>query len=197
MSEQGENYSMSKTTTRRAILACLACLAAAPAIAVPALADPSADAELLALGVVLEEFIREWHRQRAKDRDESDYVDAKMEAAGFSTDAPLPDQDSAGWWDMWHKVRREVGLPVTCEEEEAREDSWDRMHDRMYPLVGEIFSHKPKTIAGLAVIARAITLSDSHLWTDWQDEGNDHQRTFIEAVCSFAGVTPVPVEEAV
>jgi len=49
------------------------------------------------------------------------------------------------------------------------------------------------TIAGLSVQAKAVSLSFSELWdneTDWED----HHRRFIETVCAFTGVTPVPLE---
>jgi hypothetical protein len=49
------------------------------------------------------------------------------------------------------------------------------------------------TIAGLAVQAKAASLVFSDL-QEIEEEWNDHHRQFIELVCAFTGVTPVPLE---
>jgi hypothetical protein len=70
---------------------------------------------------------------------------------------------------------------------------WDRFHDRSYPLCEKILSLRATTLAGLAVQARASSLAESELWEDEDrdEEWDDRQRAFIEAVCAFVGVTPV------
>jgi hypothetical protein len=63
----------------------------------------------------------------------------------------------------------------------------------MWPLLDKIFSHKPQTVAGLAVLARASTLYHSELWDDGVEEDGKH-REFLETACAFLGVNPVPEE---
>ena len=80
---------MSKDHSRRAVLAGIA---AAPALAAPALAlsDPAADAELIELGRKLDPIIEEWHAKRATDRVQQDAFEAEVrEATGIAfKDAP-------------------------------------------------------------------------------------------------------------
>jgi hypothetical protein len=134
---------MTTTTSRRAVLAGIA---AAPALAARALADPSADAELLALGVELQAVIREWRDRLALDARRDAVRDAACQAAGlpskkyddFSSRAECEAYtdkrwalkkaalDEAGLGDEWAREQ---------EEELATGDSvWDRFHDRMFPL---------------------------------------------------------------
>jgi hypothetical protein len=40
-------------------------------------------------------------------------------------------------------------------------------------------------------VSRAITLAAAELWDD-EFDGDDHERAFIEAVCAFVGITPLP-----
>jgi len=62
----------------------------------------------------------------------------------------------------------------------------------MYPVIDDILARRAKTVAGLAVQARAITLSEPEMW----DDADGYKiKGFIEAVCAFVGVTPVPLEK--
>jgi hypothetical protein len=67
------------------------------------------------------------------------------------------------------------------------------IHDRQDPLIDAIMAQQPRTLAGLAVVARAFTLHHAEQWEPDADDGL-HHRTFMEAVCAIAGVVPVPTE---
>jgi hypothetical protein len=62
----------------------------------------------------------------------------------------------------------------------------------MSPLIDAIMAIKPRTLAGLAVIARAFTLHHAEQWEPNADD-DLHHRAFMEAVCAFAGVVPAPL----
>jgi predicted transcriptional regulator len=168
--------------------------AALPALALPAIADDpnrhNPDADLLRLGVELETIIPEWHAQRALDSRRSEAMQAASDAAGLP-DIPygsLPDEEFRAYQDKrvaaWHTVS---GV------EDSANDPWDDIHGRMWPLIDAIMDHKPRTLAGLALVARAFTLDHAEQWEADADEGL-HHRAFMEAVCAIAGVVPVPTE---
>jgi hypothetical protein len=77
------------------------------------------------------------------------------------------------------------------EGDDASEEFWGGFNNRQELLMNEIFSYKAKTAAGLALQVRAMTLWHFELW-DKADYHRDH-RLFVEAVCAFVGVTPVPL----
>ena len=181
--------------SRRAILAGAA---AVPALALPAEAADNPDAELLALGSQLEPIIREWVAKRASDRRERAAWHAACERAGFPQIAfgSVPDDEWRAYQDKRVHIR-----PDDEEEEELEEDGasvvCNSIHERLEPLVEEILSRKARTVAGLAVQARAMSAWHSELWDEKIYGKNNDDRVFIEAVCSFAGVQPVPMIEAV
>jgi hypothetical protein len=131
---------MSKTVSRRAILAG----ASAATVPIPALASASTiagpDAELLALGVQLTKVERE-----------IDALDTAVKAGAEISDAE-------GY--------------TFC--------------DRLCDLTSDILARKAHSVDGLAVQTRAITLAAADLW-ELDDES--HERTFIEAVCRFVGLS--------
>jgi hypothetical protein len=54
-------------------------------------------------------------------------------------------------------------------------------------IADEIEKHEPTTLAGVAVLARAWTFSESELWMEDVDSGYRH---LIEAVLRMAGAPP-------
>jgi hypothetical protein len=144
---------------------------------------PVADAELLDLGAQLESIIHEWHAKRAIDAQNSASFEAKAELAGLPNlpqhaekRASLMHLTKFGWEDS---------------DERGNDVVWTSIHDRLYPLVDAILSRGALTVAGLAVQARAMTAARSDLW---EEEEDSYERTFMDAVCEFLNVTPVPLE---
>lgn len=71
--------------------------------------------------------------------------------------------------------------------------AWTKIHRRMLPLCDRILRFQPCTPGGLAIMARAISLSEDTLWDDEGDAAKNIV-VFIKAVCSFAGTRPVQEE---
>jgi len=149
------------------------------------------DAELLRLDTELDAVIVDRRAQMAIDKKSHDTWMATCDAAGL----PNVERDSMPFEEWRAYQHKRVALlrdddPV---DEHGCSIAWDRIHGKMWPAINAIMALKATTVAGLAVQAKAISLSFSELWdieTDWED----HHRRFIEAVCAFTGVTPVPLE---
>jgi hypothetical protein len=172
--------------------------AALPALAMPALAGPigpNPDAELLRLAAELEAVIVDWHAQRAIDRKQSAAIDAALEAAGLSgiDHRSLPDDEFRAYLAKRDAVTHPIYRAAGDVDENGEEvDVWDDIHGRMWPMIDAIMARKPRTLAGVAVFARAFTLHHAEQWEPDADDGL-HHRAFMEAVCAFAGVVPVPL----
>ena len=174
--------------------------AALPALAVPALASEvigpnHPDAELLRLGAELEAVIVDWHAQRTIDRKQSAAIGEALKAAGLADidHRNLPDDEFRTYLAKRDAItgpiyRARAAGDVNEHGEEV--DVWDDIHGRMWPLIDAIMVIKPRTRAGLAVMARAFTLHHAEQWEPDADDGL-HHRAFMEAVCGFAGVVPV------
>jgi hypothetical protein len=70
------------------------------------------------------------------------------------------------------------------------------IYKRMWPLANRIMTFRPKTMAGLAIVARAASYTCAEaFWSD-SEEGEEgfYERKAIEAMCHFAGVTPLVAE---
>lgn len=158
-----------------------------------------ADAELLRLGVKLEALIVDWHAQQAIDREEWAAVDAALEALGLPDieRGSLPDDEYRAYRlkratatdSIFHDWRDQRGL-----DENGLSIAWTGIHDRQNPLIDAIMAIKPHTLAGLTVIARAFTLHHAEQWEPNADD-DLHHRAFMEAVCAFAAVVPVPLDD--
>jgi hypothetical protein len=172
--------------------------AALPALAMPAIADPSGpnpDAELLRLGVELEAVIVEWHAQRAIDKGERSEWEAACVAAGlpqieFGT---IPDDEWRAYQDKRNAITSEMSWSSDDTNDYGESIAWNEISDRQFPLIEDIFEQRPHTVAGLAVVARAITLYWAERWEPIS-EFTGYDRAFMEMVCAFAGVVPVPAE---
>src|ERR1022692_1932251 len=151
--------------------------AALPALAVPALAsnatdlhDPNhPDAELLRLGVQLEALIVDWHAQGAIDADHYAARMAACEAAGLPSSKleSLPEDERRAYQDKRIAVMSALHLDDDDINEAGGSIAWNDIHGRMWPLIDVIFDHKAQSVAGLAMLARAVSLSHEELWTVW------------------------------
>jgi hypothetical protein len=64
----------------------------------------------------------------------------------------------------------------------------------MVPIANRIMEHRPKTVAGLAIFARATSFVHADVF-DLEDlMGDERTREVVEAMCAFCGVTPLPAE---
>jgi broad specificity phosphatase PhoE len=113
------------------------------------------------------------------------HPDAKLLRLGAEFEAIIVD---------WHAQRaidseRRAGRHTVIEDGEP----WEDIHGRIWPLIDAIMAHKPQTVVGLGVLARAFTLDHAEQWESVFVDGQ-HHRAFMEAVCAIAGVVPVPTE---
>lgn len=115
------------------------------------------DAELLALGAELELIIQEWLAQ-------SD-IEAQIETA---YDGMTKQEFKTVQQEYWAEMDRSFEV-------------WKHIHERMDPLIENILAHKPRTVVGIGVQARAMrfnrNLSDT-----------EHLEPFLTSVCAVAGV---------
>jgi hypothetical protein len=152
------------------------------------------DAELLRLGAELEAVIVDWHGQRAIDRKQSAAIKAALKAAGLSVDhQSLPDDEFRAYLAKRDAVTGPIYRARGDTNEAGESIAWNDIHGRMWPTIDAIMAIQPRTLAGLAVMARAFTLHHAEQWEPDADEGL-HHRAFMEAVCAVAGVVPVPLD---
>jgi hypothetical protein len=192
---------MSKLS-RRSLVASASAL---PALAVPALAANALnnpDAELLRLGTELEAVEKLWSKQRAFDLASRAAQEAACIRAGLRRD-PFPDSSSEeivkGWDAYWAK--RE-SIPYEGKEQveadtnsEGESIAWNNIHARMYDLIDKIFSHKPTTIDGVAVLVRAEVMDNAELWDPGVGDSTNRS-SFLEALCDFLGIVPAALRRA-
>jgi hypothetical protein len=180
-----------RNLSRRALIAGAAVLSttAIPAVAI---ADGNPDAEILSRGVELEGIIGEWHAKCERDAAFIATRKAAIEAAGLRYNlAPVdfsPDFSSFAEYHAYiAKCRVATASILDSDEDEAGEDVvWSDIHDRLHPLCEDILEYRPRTVAGLGVQARAMSIFVEDLCPD-----EDGVRAFVEAVCAFSGVVPV------
>jgi hypothetical protein len=132
-----------------------------PTLPVAAAAGVSrhADEKLLAFGVQLEELIAEWMVEMARDRKRADDIEDRVEkATGVAWDSDNP-RDEA-----YLHARSAIIVKMDAEEEPEAEDKWTKFHARIYPVIDAINEETAKTLAGLAVQARAFSLNAYDCW---------------------------------
>jgi hypothetical protein len=116
--------------------------------------------------------------------------DAKVEAlTGIPADDAPHDKDSPYW------TIREA-TPLNHPDPEL--EKWTEIHNRLFPLCEKILSMRAHTLEGLAVQTNAIGLAAAELWDPGMNQDDDkpnHERMFVEAVCAFLGITPVPLRK--
>lgn len=186
---------MSKLSRRTLV----ATAAALPALAAPALASDAIgashpDAELLALAAELDPIISEWTAQMAIDHRQYDAWLTACERAGFPEVeyGSMPEEEYRAYQKKRFCIHSVDEVPDEVDEH-GYSVVWKKIHDRLNPLLDAILSRKALTVAGLAVLARAITIWHADYWDDGAADEYENERKFIETVCAFVGVTPVPL----
>jgi hypothetical protein len=184
-----ENEAM-HTMNRRALVA--GAVTALPAIAVlpaAALGEGNPDAKLLALGVQLEALIAVWMVEAERDRHNLSAFKAKVDkVTGIDSDlVPRP------WSRDYIEARKAIAAADVADDDED-EDRWTKFHDRFYPFHDAIMGETAETLDGLAVQARAFTVSANDWWSGCGCgcggvEERDLQ--FVEAVLAFLDVAAV------
>lgn len=191
---------MSKFTfTRRAFVASTAMPAVAVLPLSAAVADPAgSDGELLRLGAALNRIEQEWLVQHAIDAKRRAAWEAACEAAGLPRIdfGSIPDDDWRAYQDKRSSIWTDPDMHELDEDDDG--EAWGKINDQLYRLVDEILPLKASTPAGLAVQAKAVVFAASDLWDiipdDEPDDYNPHERLFIEAVCAFCGIAPLPMQ---
>ncbi len=183
---------MSKLS-RRALVATAATLPAfsVPAIAADAFGPDYPDAELLRLGTDLEKIELEWVAQQRIDRQHDAARDAALEAAGLPYKR-LSEFESREQWNVYHAKRAAVWYEGKAEEdadvgEQGELIAWEDIHSRLGPIIRATEEHKPRTLAGLAVLTRAMALS----WNEG-DVPPEEWQPYIEAVSDLVGIKCAP-----
>jgi hypothetical protein len=190
--------------SRRALVRGAAVIPAVAVLPAAAFAADNPDAELLELGAELDAIIPQWHAQRAIDAKSRAAWKAACEAAGLP-DIEYGSVSADEWRAHFEKrcaIRHANDIDETDDDGHGGSIAWNRIGDLTWPLIDAITElaaeQPPQTLAGLAVLARTMTLSWSEFWDPGYledgDTENGRHRTFIEAVCAFAGVKPVPEE---
>jgi hypothetical protein len=144
------------------------------------------DAELLTLAPQLEQLANAWLAQMAADRSYDAAHDARVEKlTGIpAADAPPYNKDTPYWTIHEAVAYDQPRLHI--------DETWTAIHARLFPLCENILRRRATTLPGLAVQATAVSLAAAELW-DPSPHDNAHERSFIEAVCDFVGVVPVPL----
>jgi hypothetical protein len=62
----------------------------------------------------------------------------------------------------------------------------------MWPLVDAILAVKPQSLAGLAVITRAVALANAEWWGSEAGHAEE-AAAYIESVAFFLGIEPAPI----
>jgi hypothetical protein len=149
---------------------------------------PNDDTHLLTLGTRLDKIADEWLAKMAADNTLNAAHDAKVEAfTGIpASDAPPYDETHPYW-----AIRKATRLNHPDPELEE----WTDFHKRLFPLVEKILAQRAHSLAELRVQATAVSLAAAELWDVGRPDEDEphHEKMFVEAVCSFLNVVPVPL----
>lgn len=187
-------------TTRRAIVSGAA--AASIGITCTAIADTetSVDSELIELGRALDPVLAEWAKFiRISDADQAQFERAVFAATGISLeDAPPPaavGMAQVGYWRIrddilkhWHTRESDLAFERRLTEIEAKAS----------PVVRAVLALPARTLAGIAVKARAAAFVCSDLWRCPKDNndqlGGSDMAALLENICTIAGVPSLAAE---
>jgi len=97
-------------------------------------------------------------------------------------DVPPMNDEPTGYWKTREALSK-AASHADRDEDDKLFLTIDDIDDRLFPLAEDILSRRARTVAGLAVQAKAVTLAAGELWNDGRDD-NEHERAFIEAVCA-------------
>jgi hypothetical protein len=163
-----------------------------PAVALPAVAAAGADAELLRLGKQLDPLIQEYLAMRAAEEADHEELDSEVEKLTGVSSEDAPSRRMA---DVDEAAARYYTIRSTVIETRARCDAdpdlsrWVNFDGGLWPITDNIMRLRARTLAGLAVQARAFTGARQEIWSDGVCGPEVFE--FAEAVCAFLGVVPV------
>jgi hypothetical protein len=165
----------SEHISRRSILNAAAAIAATTA-AIPAMAAGQEDAELLHLGAVFDDLLRQYREAEARWRPHQDLVEtelAKLNDGRLHSDAEY----SAVW------ARADALFAAAKPDPSEISDLMDKPQR-------DIMALQPKTLAGLAVKAKVAKFAPEHYWgtRKWKDRDWDQMAAtqLIDAVLAMA-----------
>ena len=161
---------MTKTTSRRAVLAGGASVAA---LSVPVIAAPiHPDAELLALGERFDALVKLYEDAEVR----SEPSDSAFARGIEKLRETVPNSDEA-WQELFDRIERE--FPVAYPKCDDVTDLMDKPSDRIMELPAF-------TPEGLAVKARLARFACDHLWRRNEDGWDDKAvRQLVEAAMKF------------
>ena len=193
-------------TTRRAVLSGAAAVASTSAVAAPT--DSGDDAELLALGRELDLVLGRWSElARTEDANQAELERVIFRATGIRfQDAPesrpihgRPDGhfDEDPYW----QTRGEIVRKSAWLSDDEYENALDKISDQAFPLSRIIVAMPARSLAGLAVKARALQFLKADTWRSARDENDDPDDVgaarFYDEVCALAGVRSLSAEAGV
>lgn len=200
---------MHTISSRRALLAGAPAVAAA-ALAAGAIANAAVlgladevgdDAELLALKPQVDDALGEWIFQHTKDcRDRREFGRLHLARFGFELDdAPEIDWNDPGYLAYDREIRRLVDEHHSGRSQDELDlGHWDRIHNKLSPLVDEVLSYNASTLDGLRLQTRVLIICQHEIWspTHWSDDELKHPMCdFFESLCGVLGIPFPPVPE--
>ena len=197
--------------TRRALLA------AAPAVAAAALAGGTVanavaigmakagqggdDTELLSLKPEVDDVLGEWIFQYDEGLfDHGEFEGCiSLNSALSGGDAPEVDRDDPEYVAYDRELMRLIHEHHSGRSEDELElRHWDRIHDKLSPVVDEVLSYNASTLEGLRLQTRVLIIYHQEIWNplSWSDDESDHPMCgFFESLCGVLGVPFPPVPE--
>jgi hypothetical protein len=197
--------------TRRALLAGAPAAAAGALLAGTAanavaigMAKAGDDAELLSLKPEVDDVLREWIRQMTKDCfDRREFERKHLAKFGFERD------ESDSLEVEWSKEERAAYdrdlMRLIHEHHSGRSEDelelrhWDRIHDKLNPVVDNVLSYTASTSEGLRLQTRVLIIYHQEIWNplSWSDNESDQPEmcAFFASLCSMLGIPFPPVPE--
>lgn len=166
-------------------------------ISPPTLAD---DAELLELGRQLEPLLARWStRAREGDLEQAEIERECYASTGVHPDF-MPKRGEPGYEEYERTrlaiIERQHSDPKRDAEDERE---YTRINREVKPILKSILSQRARTIAGLAVKARAAAFMEDDLWRDEDENVSAYDLEhpllgLIEDICRMAGVPSLAEE---
>jgi hypothetical protein len=207
-----EEITMKQIHSRRALLAGAPAAAAgallagtavnALAIGVAKAGETDADAELLSLKPEVDDVLGDWIRQMTKDSIERrEWVNLHVAKFGFEPgDKPEIDWNDPEFVAYDRDVRRLISEHHSGRSEDELElRHWDRIHDKLNPLVDKVLSYTASTLEGLRLQTRVLIIYYNEIWSplNWEADESDQPEmcAFFASLCCVLGVPFPPVPE--
>ena len=161
------------------------------------------DTELLSLKPEVDNALGEWIFQYTKDcRDHREFERLHLAKFGFEQhgdDAPEVDRDDPEYLAYDRELRRLIHEHHSGRSQDELElRHWDRINNKLIPLVDEVLSYNASTLDGLRLQTRVLIIYLHEIWspTRWSDDESDHPMCgFFESLCGVLGVPFPPVPE--